>query len=145
MKHAPMSPEVAAVFDRYPAELRERLLELRSIVLDTAATTDGVGVLEEALRWGEPAYLTTESGSGSTVRIGPVRGSDEDYALYFNCRTSLVESFRDWFPGTLRFDGKRAVLFRVGESIPVEAVSACVSAALTYHRDKSRGRDRKSV
>jgi len=76
MKHAPMSPEVAAVFDRYPAELREQLLELRSIVLDTAATTDGVGALEEALRWGEPAYLTTQSGSGSTVRIGPVRGSE---------------------------------------------------------------------
>jgi hypothetical protein len=31
-------------------------LALRELVLQVAATTEGVGELEESLKWGEPAY-----------------------------------------------------------------------------------------
>jgi hypothetical protein len=38
-------------------------MRLRQLILDTAARLD-VGPLEETLRWGEPAYVTTtRSGS----------------------------------------------------------------------------------
>ena len=52
------NPEVAAVFDNYPERMRERLMLLRRLVIDTASETEGVGSLEETLRWGEPSYLS---------------------------------------------------------------------------------------
>ena len=70
MESKPFSNEaVAETFDSYPPNMRRALLALRSLIFETAASTDGVGVLEETLKWGEPAYLTSESRSGSTVRI----------------------------------------------------------------------------
>lgn len=70
-----MNPAVAAVLAAYPAPLRERLMELRALIEETAAETDGVGPLEETLKWGEVSYLTSASGSGTTVRIGRDRAS----------------------------------------------------------------------
>ena len=58
-------PAVAAVFAAYPAELRDRLMALRRLIFETAATTEGVGPLEETLKWGQPSYLTRRSRSGS--------------------------------------------------------------------------------
>jgi hypothetical protein len=60
-------PDVARVFEAYPAPTRRGLLRLRQLIFDTAAKA-GVGRLEETLRWGEPAYVTT-TGGGSTIRI----------------------------------------------------------------------------
>lgn len=54
----------------------------------------GVGRLQETLKWGEPAYVTAESGSGSTIRINRHRKQDGQYAIYFHCRTNLVDTFR---------------------------------------------------
>lgn len=61
---------VASVFRSYPAALRPMLLALRELILDVAARTDGVGPLTETLKWGQPSYLTAETGSGTTVRTG---------------------------------------------------------------------------
>ena len=52
---------VARAFEGYPPNIRRRLLARRALILKTAASTDGVGELEETLKWGEPAYLTAES------------------------------------------------------------------------------------
>ncbi|MEP6790955.1 MAG: DUF1801 domain-containing protein, partial [Ramlibacter sp.] len=60
---------VAKTFESYPPDMRRKLLALREIILRTAAATEGVGPLQETLKWGEPAYLTSQSKSGSTVRI----------------------------------------------------------------------------
>jgi len=48
---------VAAVFDAYPRDVRASLLELRQPVFDTASGTNGVGTLEETLRWDEPSCI----------------------------------------------------------------------------------------
>jgi hypothetical protein len=45
-------PAVARVFRAYPAPIRRRLLRLRGLIFDTAASL-GVGRVEETLRWGE--------------------------------------------------------------------------------------------
>lgn len=128
--------DVARVFESYPAALRRRLLRLRALIFDTAAGL-GVGPLEETLRWGEPAYVTT-TGSGSTIRINRRRQNPRQYAMYFHCRTSLVDTFRTAFPGTFTFEGSRAIVFDEGDRVPVRELAVCIETALTYHRKTSR-------
>lgn len=129
---------VAGVFARYPPVVRRKMLALRALIFDTAAATPGVGKLEETLKWGEPAYLTTESGSGSTIRIDWKVKTPDRYAMYFNCQTTLVDTFRTLFPRDLRFEGNRAIILAVGDRLRVKDLQFCVAAALTYHRGKPR-------
>lgn len=128
------SEAVAQVFEAYPATIRCKLLSLRSLIFETATNTDGVGALEETLKWGEPAYVTSQSRSGSTVRIGWNKRKPSQYAMYFHCRTNLVETFRTLFPNDFRFEGNRAIVFEEGEVVPKDSLSFCIGAALTYHR-----------
>ncbi|KNZ30705.1 MAG: hypothetical protein AD742_21105 [Methylibium sp. NZG] len=135
MKTKPFThPAVAKAFDAYPPDIRRKLLSLRELIFRTAASTDGVGELDETLKWGEPAYLTTRSGSGSTVRLGWKASSPSQYAMYFNCKTTLVDTFRTLFPQELHFEGNRAIVFEASEPVAEDALAFCVAAALTYHR-----------
>lgn len=133
---------VEAVFRSYPREVRGRVRELRDLIFGTAASIDAVGPLTETLKWGEPAYLTERSRSGSTIRIGWKAASPNRYALYFNCQTDLVDTFRTLFP-ELRCEGNRAVIFDVDEPLPADCVSRCIELALTYHITRKRRRGRK--
>ncbi len=131
------SAAIEAVFAAYPAAVRAKLLALRRLILDTADSTEGVGALEEALKWGQPSYLTTESKSGSTVRIDQVKAAPGQYAVYFHCQTDLVETFRELYP-ELRYGGNRSILLDAGEKLPEKALRHCVALALTYHARKRK-------
>ena len=128
---------VDAVFSAYPGSVRSKLKALRRLIFDTARTTSGVGALEETLKWGQPSYLTTESKSGSTIRIDQVKAEAGRYAVYFHCQTDLVETFRELYP-ELRYSGNRAILLDAGEKLPEQALRHCVALALTYHARKKR-------
>ncbi|MGJ8720225.1 MAG: DUF1801 domain-containing protein [Salinibacterium amurskyense] len=131
---AMMPPEVAATFADYPEAIRTELLTLRELILSTASETEGVGAITETLKWGEPAYLTSQTRSGSTIRIAPTNAkSTHDYAMFFICSTNLVSDFRAQFGDTFAYEGERAVLFNVGDVVPVDEVRECVRQALTYH------------
>lgn len=134
----PSAPDVARVFRTYPAPMRRRLLRLRRLIFETAACS-GVGRVEETLRWGEPAYVTA-TGSGSTIRINRRRKDPTQYAMYFHCRTSLVDTFRTAFPDTFTFESNRAIVFDQGKRVPVRELAICIATALTYHRKASRRR-----
>ena len=127
---------VARVFAGYPTPIRKKVMALRELILQTAATTPGVGTLEETLKWGEPAYLTTASKSGSTVRIAWKRNKPTQYAMYFNCQTTLVDDFKFQFPAEFTYEGNRAIVFEQADDVAMEALEHCVAAALTYHRAK---------
>jgi hypothetical protein len=130
---------VEAVFRAYPTPVKSRLLALRRLIFDTADATKGVGALEEALKWGQPSYLTTESKSGSTIRIDQVKAEAGRYAVYFHCQTDLVETFRELYP-ELRYGGNRSILLDAGEKLPEKALRHCVALALTYHARKRKAR-----
>jgi len=137
-------PAVAAVFDAYPRPVRAKLLKLRRLIFDAAASTEGVGALEETLKWGQPSYLTPETKSRTTVRIDALKDGSGGAALYVHCQTNLVESFRARYP-ELRYEGNRAIVFAGEDDIPRDAVRHCIAMALTYrrdkiHRDKKRGK-----
>ena len=134
--------EVAKVFEAYPADVRHRLLALRELIFRTASSTEGVGKLEETLKWGEPAYLTSQSKSGSTIRIDWKKARPSEYAMYFNCKTTLVETFKTLFPREFQFEANRAIVFKASKPVPTDSLAFCVAAALTYHRShesKPRG------
>ena len=129
----PDDPAVRAVFDGQPPALRAALLELRGHVLAAAAGSGRVGELTETLKWGEPAYLPKTARIGTTVRINAVKGSADRYGVYFHCQTTLLESFRHLYPDAFSYEGNRAILLRVGEAYPVDALRHCLTLALTYH------------
>ena len=124
------NPNVAQVFDSYPEPMRTKMLRLRQIVFEAAAETEDVAAVEETLKWGEPSYLTK---SGSTIRMDWKRKSPHQYALYFNCNTSLVDTFKALYRGFLTFEGNRAIVFRETDELPVDTLKHCVSLALRYH------------
>ena len=130
---------VAEVFRRYPAELRARLMALRELIFDVAAGTEGVGPLRETLKWGQPSYLTEESGSGSSVRIDRLQKGD-GYAIYFHCQSGLVGRFRELYDDTFRYEGERAILFDRSERLPTRALGHCIGLALTHHARKKKVR-----
>lgn len=131
-----MNPDVAAVLDAYPAPLRDRLLALRALIQATAAATDGVGPLEETLKWGEVSYLTSASGSGTTVRIGRDKRSGRP-AIFVNCKTDLLSRYRALYPNAFTYDGERGVV--VGDAPDEAALKHVVALALTYHARKKSG------
>ena len=130
----PMPAEVAAAFSAFPERVRARLLEVRELIFETAADIKGVGPLTETLKWGEPAYLTQATGSGSTVRLGWLRSSERACAVLFNCRTTLIDDFRDQFSDVFAYEKNRALLLDAGKPLPEAPLRSCLGMALTYHR-----------
>ena len=125
--------EVAEVFGNYPEPVRNKLLQLRQLVLDTASETEGVAEVEETLKWGEPSYLTK---TGSTIRIDWKESNPNVYAMYFHCKTTLVDTFKELYRDQFEFDGNRAIVFDASDAVPVNELKQCISLSLNYHRVK---------
>lgn len=119
-------PPVEAAFARYPAEARARLDCIRSLILRVAEEAQA-GPVEEALRWGEPAYLAPK---GSTIRLGMAKTGEA--ALFVNCRTTLIEDFKPMAPEVMRLEGNRAVL--LDDMCDETALALLIRRALTWHR-----------
>ena len=129
-----MPAEVTAVFSTFPTIVRTRLLEVRELIFETAAAIESVGPLTETLKWGEPAYLTQATGSGSTIRLGWLRSSERACAVLFNCRTTPIDDFRSQFPDVFAYEKNRAILLDARELLPEAPLRSCLKMALTYHR-----------
>ena len=127
------NPAVARVFDGYTEPMREKMLHLRQLVLDTASEMEGVNAMEESLKWGEPSYLTK---GGSTLRIDWKEKAPDRYAMYFNCNTLLVVTFKELYGDVFTFEGNRAIVFGETDELPVNELKRCISLTLTYHRVK---------
>jgi hypothetical protein len=133
----PLPREVSRVFEAFPPTVRRRLLDVRKLIFATAKAHDDVGPLTEALKWGEPAYLTEETGSGSTIRLGRVKDSEHP-AILFNCKTTLIDTFRERFPDQFEYRQTRALLLPLSGALPKQELTVCLSLALTYHLDRRR-------
>jgi Domain of unknown function (DU1801) len=132
------NPQVAALFENYPGQIKAKLLALRQWIFDVAAETEGVGEIEETLKWGQPAYLTTESKSGSLIRIDQIKSQPGKYAMYFHCQTTLVDTFKEMFADSFRFEKNRAIVFDLADEIAEASLRRCIALALTYHQHKKR-------
>ncbi|MDY8135368.1 DUF1801 domain-containing protein [Aquimarina sp. 2201CG5-10] len=127
------NPDVQSIFNNYPDSVKNKMLELRELVIETAKEIEEITKLEETLKWGEPSYLTK---IGSTLRIDWKPKTPDQYAMYFQCTSRLISTFKIIFKNTFDFEGKRAIVFQVKDNIPVEELKYCIKAALIYHKVK---------
>ncbi len=134
-KYKFINHEVKEVFKKCDKDVREKLFFLRELIFKVAEQNEGVGELEETLRWNEPSYITKKPKSGSTIRINRIKNSN-NYAMYFNCQTTLVSTFRQIYPTEFKYGGNRSIIFNLNEEVPVKELSHCISLALTYHLNK---------
>ena len=125
--------EVKKVFNAYPDSVRSKMLFLRQLVLETAKETDDVESVEETLKWGEPRYLTK---GGSTIRMDWKKSKPDQYAMYFHCKTKLIDTFKERYKDKFNFDGNRAIVFNIKDKISVSELKHCISLSLTYHNIK---------
>ncbi|QHQ36726.1 DUF1801 domain-containing protein [Algicella marina] len=121
---------VARVFQAWPEEARQGLLALRELIFEVAAE-EGVGPLQETLKWGQPAYLAARR-QGSTLRLG--RPKAGGYGIYAHCATTIIAEFREMHPDGFDIEGNRAVRFADGAKPPLDALRMLIRRALTYHR-----------
>lgn len=130
--------DALSVIEREPPDIRNCLLELRRMILDTAVETDGAGKIVETLKWGQPSYLTENPKSGTTIRIARDGSELGDIGLYVSCNTSLVSEWRGLFPNLI-FGGDRSLHLSLAKPLPLPELRQMIGMALTYHsRKKSR-------
>ena len=127
---------VKNTFAGFSETARPGLLELRRLIFDVAET-ENVGRIEETLKWGQPAYLTPESKSGTTLRLGVPKAGG--YALFVHCQTSIISDARLVFADAFTYDGNRAVLFNAQSEIAIAPLALLIAQALTYHRRNKKG------
>lgn len=126
-------PKIEKIFANYPDSVRNKMQELRELVLQTASETKEVSRLEETLKWGEPSFITK---NGSTLRIAWKEKTPEQTAMYFQCTSRLVDTFRMIFDHKFQYEGKRALIFPLDQEIPKVELKACIKASLIYHKVK---------
>ena len=139
MSSQPVPAEIDEALSRHPQLVQKLLLQIREIIFAVAAETEGVGMLTETLKWGEPAYLTEESKSGTTIRLGATKMRPGSCAVLFNCKTSLAEHFRTHFATDFEFEGTRALIINPNTPLQGRPLRLFLRAALTYHRQKRPG------
>ncbi|MEM7303378.1 MAG: DUF1801 domain-containing protein [Pseudomonadota bacterium] len=130
-EHPPFAdPAVEGAYAAFPEPARAQLLTLRALAFEVAEKTEGAGQISEALKWGQPSFVTTKP-KGSTFRLGA--HEDGAISLYFLCQTSLVETFRERYPD-LDCIGTREIRFAPDAKLPTEEISHCMALAMTYGR-----------
>ncbi len=120
-------------FDEYPENARVRLEELRNLVFQVASELK-LGEVDETLKWGEPSYSVK---TGSPLRMEWKLKSPNNYYLFFNCQTKLVDTFRELYGDELVFQVNRAIVLTLSKPLPETVIKSCLELALTYHQRKN--------
>jgi len=127
-----ISPQVLSVINTYPESMRKKLLFLRQLVFEVACDVVDNKV-EETLKWGEPAYVCK---TGSTIRIDRLKSNTDQYAIYFHCKTTLIDTFKELYGDKFTFIANRAIVFTLADTVPVDELKHCISLSFTYHKIK---------
>lgn len=129
------SPGVMEKFDTYPDGIRQKMEFLRKLILGEAASIPHIKSIEETLKWGEPSYIAKK---GSTVRMDWKEKNPSQYAMYFSCSTSLVETFKKVYGNLFKYEKNRAIVFDIDSKIPENELKDCINMALQYHLLKDK-------
>jgi hypothetical protein len=123
-----MDISVQKIFSSYPKDIAVSLHRLRELIL-SVAQQESISDLTETLKWGEPSNI---SNVGSTIRIDWKAKYPEQYFIYFNCKTSLIETFKEIYGDTFIYEGNRAIVFEMNQVVPYKELAHCISMSLRY-------------
>lgn len=123
-----MQAQVLKKFEGYPEHITPLLLRIR-ILIFSIAEAQYLGAVEESLKWGEPSYFVK---NGSTVRFDWKPKYPEQYYLFFNCKTKLIDTFRELHSDVLQFEGNRVIVLNIHDPLPESAISQCIELSLKY-------------
>lgn len=126
---------VESAFAAFPADAQKTAFALRDLIFEVAAQTPQAGPIEETLRWGQPAYLTSKTKAGSTLRIGLMKTGE--VAIFAHCATTIISTYAATFPEMDRIEGNRAVVFANVDDIVPERLRLLIRHGLTYHLPQS--------
>lgn len=119
-------------FESYPQAAKVQLLTIRAAIFEVAAE-ESLGDVAESLKWNEPSYL---SKSGSAIRMDWKPRSPNTISVYFNCKTSLIDTFKEIYSDTFMLIGNREIVFQITDELPMLELKACFSMALRYQQIK---------
>jgi hypothetical protein len=122
----------------YPEAAQKKFHEIRHAIYTIAQSKPKIGPITETLKWGEPAYLTEFSKSGSTIQIDWKQNEPDLIGIYLNSQTSMVETMRLNHPGAFSYRGNRCIQSRLDVQLPMPALKFCLYMALTYHSSKNQ-------
>ena len=128
--------QVEDTFKEYPPDYRGKLLGLRKLIFAVADQIPEVGELKESLKWGEPSYEPLEKNIGSAVRIHWLKTKPDQFGIYFNCNTNLLERIQAKYPDQFNVEEKRALIFKWDDDLPLQILQDCIAMSLTYHLHK---------
>ena len=131
-----ITPSVHDVIKSWPDAAQRYALALRGLIFDIAKANKRIGPLTETLKWNEPAYLTQQSKSGSTLRYGWKAKRPGKISVFVNCKTTLIAEFQNSFAGELTFESTRAIWLDLSAPMPKDILAICIGKTLTYHLDK---------
>ncbi|MEK9844486.1 DUF1801 domain-containing protein [Thalassospira sp.] len=131
------SPAITAKIAHFPDPARDKISRIRDMIHDLAAGLDGVGMIEESLKWGEPAWRPI-SGSGTTIRADWKEKTPDQVMIFLDCKTDLIDRARSLLHPELTCSGNRAVIFALDQPLPENAIRTLLGWALTYHLDRKK-------
>ncbi len=123
---------VLKLIEHHTAAIRKTLLSVRQMIKQVAAEIDDNNGVEETIKWSEPSYVTK---NGSTIRINRYKETSK-VALYFNCQSRLVETFREIYGDCFEYEANRAIILKTEQPLLENELLHCIQLALTYHKVK---------
>ena len=127
-----MDLSVKQKFASYPEDISVLLNRIRDLIF-TVAKQDGISDITETLKWGEPSYI---SKIGSTIRFDWKAKYPDQYRIYFNCKTTLIETFKEVYSDTFTYEENRAIIFKKEQTVPFKELAHCISMSLRYKKIK---------
>jgi len=127
-----MNEIVQQKFSTYPRYISVLLNKVRDLIFNVAQQ-DGISDITETMKWGEPSYV---SKIGCTIRIDWKAKQPDQYCIYFNCKTSLIETFKEIYGDIFTYEGNRAIVFKINQVVPYKELGHCISMSLRYKKVK---------
>jgi len=127
-----MTDVIQNKFSQYPANISTALNALRKLIYSLVDELE-LGDIEETLKWGEPSFKVK---TGSPRRIDWKEATPDNYYLFFNCQTKLVDTFRELYSDVLEFQGNRAIVLTLNQPLEEAKIKHCLTLALTYQKVK---------
>lgn len=113
-------------YPNYTSSEQGKLSELQTLI-HKVADESNIEIAESS-KWGQLSFATPY---GTPIRID--KFSDTQIALFVNCQTTLIETWKSLFLDTMSFSKTRAIVFNTEENIPKEQLAICIDQAFNYH------------